>query len=112
MKIIEINVTHDRVDLTGNNADDTSKNKKIFEGNPANPYDFHNPYFTQLRDTDTIKLAEYMDSKKLDTSWFKKVVKKEVDPWEKMKENDPNKQTLRYNIVEQQGTIAMIPRED
>ena len=114
MKIIEINVTHDRVDLTGNNADDTSKNKKIFEGNPSNPYDFHNLYFIKIRNEDTLKVAQYMESKELDISWFKKVVAKEVDPWEKMKKNDPNNQTLRYDIVKNQksGDVAMIPRQE
>ena len=45
VEIVEIYATHDRADLTGNNNDDTQKNKKVLEGNPSDPRDFHHPSF-------------------------------------------------------------------
>ena len=45
MKIIEVDVTHDRADLTGNNKDEAYKKRELLEGNPNNPRDLHNEFF-------------------------------------------------------------------
>jgi hypothetical protein len=108
MKIIEVDVTHDRVDLTGNNNDDTAnKDKKIFEGNPSNPYDFHYTTFAIQRQQDVMKLAEYMQKQGLDTSWWTNVLAGKQDPWENMRKNDPNKQTSQFKIADNGHTIKI-----
>ena len=98
MKIIEVDVTHDRHDLTGNNADENAKKKKYFEGNPKNPEDFHNKYVTHNRLVDVGKLAAYMRSKNIDTSHWDAAAAGKIDPWALMKANDPNNQTTQFKL--------------
>ena len=38
---IDVDVLHDRFDLTGNNNDDIFANRPMLEGNPNHPMDFH-----------------------------------------------------------------------
>jgi hypothetical protein len=98
MKIIEVDVTHDRHDLTGNNADENAKKKKYFEGNPKNPEDFHNKYVTHNRLVDVGKLAAYMRSKNIDTAHWDAAAAGKIDPWALMKANDPNNQTTQFKL--------------
>jgi hypothetical protein len=94
MKIIEITITHDRADLTGNNKDETNNKKVMLEGNPNNPLDFHYPKLRNQRLADTEKIAQYMKSVGLDTSWWEEVRAGTKSPWTLMKANDPNGQTV------------------
>ena len=97
MEIVEIYITHDRADLTGNNADETqTKNKVLYEGNPANPLDFHNPVFQQARFNDCVTIANYLKTKGVDMTWFDNVLAGKQDPWIKMRENDINKHMVHY----------------
>lgn len=95
MKIIEITITHDRADLTGNNDDETNKKKVMLEGNPNNPLDFHYPKLRNQRLADTEKISQYMASKGFDTSWWGGVKEGKNNPWELMASNDPNGQTVQ-----------------
>jgi len=95
---IPVNVTHDRYDLTGNNLDDTFKNRVMFEGNHTDPRDFHNKKQIDLRYQDCDRLAEYMKQQGLNTSWWENVKNNKQDPWEKLKLVDVNKQMMQYNI--------------
>ena len=111
MKIIEVNVTHDRVDLTGNNNDATQQNKTIFEGNPSDPRDFHYPTFTQGRQKDLNKLVNYMKSMDLDLTYYNNIVAGTQNPWQRMRENDPNGQTGQFEIVQDtSGKTRMVKR--
>ena len=96
MKIIEIYVTHDRHDLTGNNNDLTFKNKKCLEGNPNDPRDFHHVGYGTARMVDSDKIATYMKENGIDTSFWENVKTGKQDPWEKLKKNDINKQMVQY----------------
>jgi hypothetical protein len=98
MEIIEIDVTHDQSDLTGE-EDDTSKNKMRFEGNPLDPRDFHNHSRIQRRIEDCDKLAEHMLSIGMSIDWWKRVKINQQDPWAKLKENDVNKQMIQFHAV-------------
>jgi hypothetical protein len=90
---IPVCVTHDRVDLTGNNNDITSSERIIHEGNPNDPEDFRNPEFYKKRIQDMHKLAHYMKVVGLDTSWWENCIKGEnKEPFAKLAANDPNKQ--------------------
>lgn len=99
MKIIEINVTHDRADLTGNNDDETNKKKVMLEGNPSNPLDFHYPALRNQRLIDTDKIAQYMKSKGFDTSWWEGVKLGKNNAFDLMAANDPNGQTVQLQTV-------------
>ena len=93
---IEVYVTHDRHDLTGNNQDETYQKRELLEGNPANPRDFHSVGHSNLRMKESIDLANYMVTLGLDTNWFKNVLAGKQDPWEKLKANDVNKQMFQF----------------
>jgi hypothetical protein len=93
IEIVDIYVTHDRADLTGNNKDETDAKRVRYEGNPNNPLDFHNPAFIRQRMTDSDLISDVMKSMDLDTSYWEGVKKGAIDPWQKMKDNDPNGQT-------------------
>lgn len=114
MKIIEVDVTHDRHDLTGNNKDETAtKNKPVFEGNPNNPQDFHHPTFAHYRTIDAERLSDYMKSRGISTEWWEGVKAGKWGAWDKMKENDPNGQTMNFSITEHpDGKVSMVPANE
>lgn len=95
---IEVDVVHDRFDLTGNNQDETFKERIIYEGNPNNPHDFHHVNWTIQRYQECDTLAKYMRSQGLDTSFWENVQAKKQDPWEKLKLNDVNKQMAQFKV--------------
>ena len=99
---IPVWVTHDRHDLTGNNNDETFKARVMYEGNPADPKDFHHMswHIRRMQDTDTI--AEYMKSKNIPTWWDDVKTGKVKDPWIKPQENDPNGQCKQFQMSYQQ----------
>jgi len=98
MKIIEVDVLHDRHDLTGNNADENAQKKHYLEGNPSNPYDFYHNSFIQQRLKNIQKLSEYMKDRGLDITWWENVKVGKQDPWVVLRQNDPNKQTGQRNV--------------
>jgi len=109
MKIIEIDVTHDRADLTGNNQDANAEKKKYLEGNPNDPRDLYHESFKLQRLLDADRLQIYMKSQGLDTSWWDGVKTGKNDSFTLMKKNDPNGQTSRYNVVlDTQGRKRMV----
>jgi len=111
MKIIDVYVIHDRPDLTGRSVDETAKLKRYFEGNPSDRRDFHYPTFTQGRQTDLNKLVTYMKSKDLDLTYYNNIVSGTQDPWQRMRENDPNGQTGQFEIVQDNtGKTRMVKR--
>lgn len=89
---IDINVTHDRNDLTGNNNDATYRRRQILEGNPADPRDFNHDTARQQRLNDAAKLATWMQDQGLDLSFFVAICEGRQDPWAKARLNDPNHQ--------------------
>lgn len=96
IQIVDIEAAHERADLVGKNMDETDRARVRFEGNPSNPYDFHNITVTKQRLADTDKISQHMDSIGLDTSWWAKVKTGKQDPWEKLKINDINRQMVQY----------------
>lgn len=97
---IEVYVTHDRHDLTGNNNDPTyqKRNMEMLEGNPANPKDFHNVSWVHLRMKETELLSMYMEKRGLDISWWNNIKAGTQDPWEKLKIADVNNQMAHFKI--------------
>jgi hypothetical protein len=68
----------------------------MLEGNPKDPRDFHSVDQMNIRHTDCYKIATYLRSQGKDTSFFDKVFVGEQDPWEKLAENDVNKQMVQF----------------
>ncbi len=97
MERTDIKVEHDRFDLTGNNHDETFKNRPMLEGNPSNPKDFHSDKNNQLRQADAAKIAEYLEKERgINMKFFADIFRGTQDPWEKLKINDVNKQMMQF----------------
>lgn len=97
MHNIDVAVTHDRADITGNNRDETFANRPMLEGNPQDPRDFNHPQWRQRREQDAAKIAQYLEDRGQDTSWWQRVRQGQQDPWARMisPEQDPNQQVVR-----------------
>ena len=109
MKIIEVDVTHDRADLTGNNKDEAYQKREYLEGNPNNPRDLHNDFFVQHRYIDAERLAAYMKSRGLSTQWWEDTKSGKIPPMQRIKENDPNNQISSFTRVKDaNGHIKMV----
>ena len=81
---IDIEFIHDRADITGNNDDDTFKNRKYMEGNPNDPNDFGHPDMQQQRVRSAYKIAWFLDIIGQHSDWWDNVVAGKQDPFEKM----------------------------
>lgn len=93
---IPVNVLHDRYDLTGNNADETFRNRPMLEGKPTDPRDFHSQQMIELRHQDCGKLAAYMVSQGISIEFFENIFRGMQDPWEKLAQNDVNGQMVQF----------------
>ena len=98
-KRIDVHVTHDRFDLTGNNNDEIFEKRPMLEGNPTNPRDFHHKSWHDRRVADLIKLITYMKSQGLDCGFAEAVFAGKQNPWEKLQANDPNNQMSQWKPV-------------
>jgi glycosyltransferase involved in cell wall biosynthesis len=98
MKNIDVKVVHDRHDLTGNNNDETFKNRPMLEGNHNHPQDFNHDSWRKRRVVDCVTINTYLKTIDQDTEWFRNVLDGKQDPWAKMcgPECDPNKQLSQY----------------
>lgn len=104
MERTDIVVEHDRYDLTGNNYDETFKNRPMLEGNPSHPLDFHNHQQTLKRNQDAAKIAQYLERERgMNMSFFANIFKGTQDPWEKLKINDVNRQMRQFSMEELQN---------
>lgn len=114
IQIVDIDVTHDRADLTGNNndANANAEKKQYLEGNPNDPRDFHHVNnFGVKRWQDAEVISGYMKTVNLDTAWWESVKAGKTNPWLKMLENDPNGQTGILQTVQDPitGQQKMVP---
>jgi len=96
---IEVNVLHDRADLTGNNRDATYQQRELLEGNPSNPRDFHHPDMIYLRMAECDKLNEYLGSIGVDNSFWCRAKDNKQDPWENLRNNDINGQMRQFQVA-------------
>jgi len=81
---IDIEIIHDRADITGNNDDETFRNRKYMEGNPDDPRDFGHPDMQNARVATAHKIAWFLEKTGRHTSWWEKVKAGEQNPFEKM----------------------------
>jgi hypothetical protein len=95
---IPVWVEHDRFDLTGNNGDETFKQRAMLEGKPNDPDDFHSVSMIELRHRDAAKIAGYLKNvMNKDISFFENVFALQQDPWEKLAQNDVNRQMVQFD---------------
>jgi hypothetical protein len=97
MQVIDVDVVHNQVELTKDKTDPL-KPKIRFEGNPAMPYDFHNPLVAQQRYADCDVIAKYMKENGLDTTWWEDVKSGKQYPWTRLQELDVNGQMKQFNM--------------
>ena len=95
---IDVNIEHDRFDLTGNNNDENFQNRPMLEGNPNDPRDFHHVAWGKRRVADATKIIKYRKSQNEDTSWWDNVLAGTQDIWAKLKANDVNKQMVQFDL--------------
>ena len=98
---IDFNFTHDRADITGNNDDETFKNRKYMEGNPSDPKDFGHQDMQNARVSSASKIAWYLDKiNQGDLTWWNAVKEGTQDPFEKMVWADGVKGAGQLNSVD------------
>lgn len=85
---IDVDVLHDRADLTGNNNDATYQARQYQEGNPDDPADFGHTNQQNARVKTAYKIAWFLNKTGRDTTWWDRVVAGEQDPFEKMRFNN------------------------
>ena len=98
LEIVDIDVVHDRTDLTGNQDNVPTTTRTRFEHNPNHPLDFHNPRFIQQRMSNCDTLAAYMKSVEQDITFWENVKANRQSPWEKLKKNDINSHMFQFNL--------------
>ena len=89
---LNIEVIHDRADLTGNNDDEVYRTRVYHEGNIENPLDLNHPKFHLLKQHYAAKWNWLMELAGQGTGWWAQIQAGLVDPWQHMLDNDPNKQ--------------------
>jgi hypothetical protein len=97
MQVIDVDVVHNQVELTKDKTDPL-KPKIRFEGNPGNPYDFHNPKVQHQRYTDCDVISNYMKDNGLDTTWWENVKSGKQYPWTRLQELDVNGQMKQFQM--------------
>jgi hypothetical protein len=80
MKDVDIEVTHDRADITGNNNDSVFKERVYKEGHPDQEGDLHHVKMWNARTADASKLAWYLEKIGQPSVHWKKIVRKEIEP--------------------------------
>ena len=80
---IDVTFVHDRADITGNNDDETFKNRKYMEGNPEDPADFGHPQMQQARMHHASKIDWFLKRTKQITapSYFEDMLMGKVNPF-------------------------------
>ena len=98
MRDIDIDIIHDRADITGNNNDETFKARKYKEGNPNDTNDLHSERMQNLKIKDIQKIAWYLGKIGQKSEAWELVLAKKRDPFIKLKE--------LFNIYNQKGAIG------
>jgi hypothetical protein len=99
MRDIDIDIIHDRADITGNNNDETFKARKYKEGNPNDTNDLHSERMQNLKIKDIQKIAWYLGKIGQKSEAWELVLAKKRDPFIKLKE--------LFNIYNQKGAIGV-----
>ena len=93
MVTIPVTVIHDRFDLTGNNNDETYRNRPQTDVDREDPMDLNSKQMVLKRYTDCAKIMWYLDEIGDSNDHFEQSLQGKADQWKYMKLNDPNKLT-------------------
>lgn len=98
VKNIPVMIHHERYDLTGENLDETFKERIMLENMPNNdPRCFNHITWRKRRVDETAKIADYLESIGRDTSWFRDSLSgKNQDIWARMVLADPHKRLRQW----------------
>ena len=98
VKTIPVMIHHERYDLTGENLDETFKERIMLENMPGNdPRDFNHISWRKRRIAETEKISDYLDSIGRDTTWFRdSMTGKNPDVWARMVLQDPHKRLRQW----------------
>jgi len=98
VKTIPVMIHHERYDLTGENLDETFKERIMLENMPGNDTrDFNHISWRKRRIEETEKIADYLDSIGRDTTWFRdSMTGKNPDIWARMVLQDPHKRLRQW----------------
>jgi glycosyltransferase involved in cell wall biosynthesis len=99
MRDIDIEIIHDRADITGNNNDETFKARKYNEGNPNDTNDLHSERMQNLKLKDIQKIAWYLKRIGQKSEAWELVLDKKRDPFIRLKE--------LFNIYVQKGATGV-----
>ena len=103
---IDVEFIHDRADITGNNNDETFRNRKYMEGNPSDPRDFGHNDMQNARVATAHKIAWFLDrTSNGDLTWWNAVKAGEQNPFEKMVWSKDVKGAGQLHAVEQEEEI-------
>jgi len=88
---IDIEILHDRADMTGGNDDETFANRQYMEGNPQNPEDFNHPSMQQARMHHASKIDWFLKKMGVHStpSPFEQFVSGEVNPFADLGQHNP-----------------------
>ena len=84
MQEVDIKVLHDRADITGNNDDEVFKARIYKEGSPEKEGDLHHQKMVNSRFADASKLAWFLNKIGQTSLHWKKIVKKEIKPFDNL----------------------------
>ena len=90
---IPVSVIHDRFDLTGNNNDETYRNRPQTDVDREDPMDLNSEQMVLKRYTDCAKIMWYLNEIGDSNDHFEQSLQGKADPWKYQKLNDPNKLT-------------------
>lgn len=98
MEYTDIQVDHERFDFTGENPDETYRERELYENNINDPRDLNHPDSVRWRYQMIDRIAWYLKSHGQDVSWWINTLKGKQDPFEKMRLNDPNGQVYQGTV--------------
>jgi hypothetical protein len=100
VKNIPVMIHHERYDLTGENLDNTFKDRIMFENMPGNdPRDFNHAGWRNKRIDETEKIAKYLESIGRDTSWWRDALSGKIeDVWARMAATDKHKRLRQWKV--------------
>jgi len=98
MREVDIEVEHDRADITGNNNDETFRARVYNEGNPSKIGDLHHEQMIKLRYKDALKINWYLGLIKQPNSYITDNLKNKTDPFILLKE--------KFAVYRKQGAVG------
>tara|TARA_Y100001951_G_C11265755_1_gene255404 strand:- start:283 stop:1134 length:852 start_codon:yes stop_codon:yes gene_type:complete len=98
MRDVDINVIHDRADITGNNNDETFRLRKYNEGNPEQKGDLHHIDMVKLRYKDALKINWLLGLMGQPNEFIIKNLENKSDPFILLKE--------KFDVYKKAGALG------